>query len=277
MKAHSTNSNAPANQFDEWTKKVARKSTRRKTLLLLGNGLFGAFLTSVGRRSFAANSSTSTAPNASIPSDANADIAAAAAQKGLKICRNQQYALCAGVQCFVYNNVAYCRCNLLFGDSVSRSLSYAGGDVCTFNAAGAGNGFVVSTFSVPPSSSGQSGDRALYFCPPTPNSGAYASCDGGICFASTRGQSFPGLGRLGQDQIVCSCTIASGTSGSAAKVGHQIYGPYPCQTTFFENCRSTVATGENGSFIYEGAPTGSYEIGALVLNRAPARFNMCLP
>jgi hypothetical protein len=76
---------------------------------------------------------------------------------------------------------------------------------------------------------------------------------------------------------VCSCPIASGTSGAAAKVGHQIFGPYPCQASFFDNCRSTVATGDNGTILYEGAPTGSYEVGALVLNRQLAHFNMCFP
>ncbi|SAL44687.1 hypothetical protein AWB70_03434 [Caballeronia cordobensis] len=277
MKTRPVNSKAMDSQFDEWTKAVARKPTRRKTLQLISGGLFGALLTSLGRRSWAASSTSAAAPSASPPIGIEDNTAAASVQKGLSICRNQEYALCAGVRCFVYNNVAYCRCNLQFGDSVSRRLSYAGGDVCTFNAEGSGNGYVVSTFSVPPASAGPSGDRALYFCPPTSNSGAYASCDGGICFASTRGQSFPGLGRLGQDQIVCSCPIATGTSGSAAKVGHQIFGPYPCQASFFENCTSAVATGANGTIIYEGAPTGSYEIGALVLNGRPARFNMCFP
>ncbi|MDR5759412.1 hypothetical protein [Caballeronia sp. LZ035] len=277
MKIRSVNPNAMDHRFDEWTKAVAHGPTRRKTLRLISRGLCGAFLTSLGWRSWAASSTTVAASSASPSLGTDGDIAAALAQNGLSICRNQEYALCAGVRCFVYNNVAYCRCDLQYGDSVSRSLSYSGGDVCNFNAQGASSGYVVSTFSVPPASTGQSGDRALYFCPPTSNSGAYASCDGGICFASTRGQSFPGLGRLGQDQIVCSCPIATGTSGSAAKVGHQIFGPYPCQASFFENCKNTVATGGNGTILYEGAPTGSYEIGALVLNKRLAHFNMCLP
>jgi|GEM_PF-1458094 len=278
MKTRPADRHAVENQFDEWTKAVARRPSRRKTLQLVSGGLLGALLTSIGwKKSWAASSTTSTAPTASPPGGADADIAAASAQTGLSICRNQEYALCTGVQCFVYNNVAYCRCNLLFGNSISRKLSYPGGDVCTFNGKGSSNGYVVSTFSVPPSSVGQSGDQALYFCPPTSNSGSFASCDGGVCFSSTRGQSFPGLGRLGQDQIVCSCPIVSGTSGTAAKVGHQIFGPYPCQASFFQNCNSAVATGANGTMLYEGATTGSYEIGALVLNGGLAHFNMCFP
>ncbi|MDR5883457.1 hypothetical protein [Caballeronia sp. LZ032] len=277
MKTRPANSNATDHRFDAWTKAVARKPARRRTLQLIGGGLFGAFLTSLGSRSRAASSTAAAASSASLTAGAADNIAAALANNGLAICRNQEYALCAGVQCFVYNSVAYCRCNVLYGDSVSRRLSYSGGDVCNVNAEGSSKGFVVSTFSVPPASVGPSGTRALYFCPPSSKSGAYASCDGGICFASTRGQSFPGLGRLGQDQIVCSCPIASGASGQAAKVGHQIFGPYPCQVSFFENCTSAGASGDNGTIIYEGAPAGSYEIGAFVLNRAPAHFNMCLP
>lgn len=149
MKTRPVNAKAMDHQFDEWTKAVARRPTRRKTLQLISGGLFGALLTSLGRRSWAASSTSAAAPSASPPIGVEDNIAAASVQRGLSICRNQEYALCAGVRCFVYNNVAYCRCNLQFGDSVSRRLSYAGGDVCTFNAEGSGNGYVVSTFSVP--------------------------------------------------------------------------------------------------------------------------------
>jgi len=193
------------------------------------------------------------------------------------ICQNQEYALCAGVRCFVYNNVAYCRCDLLSGNSISRPLSYAGGNVCTVNAEGPSNGFVVSTYSVPPSIVAPSGNQALYFCPPIATTGAYASCDGGICFASTRGQSFPGLGQLDQNQIVCSCPITTGASGPAPLLGHQIFGPYPCQASFFKNCTSAVANTNNGTTIYEGAPIGSYQLGALQLTGTIPRFNTCFP
>lgn len=272
MKTRPANPNAVENHFDEWTKAVAGRPSRRKTLQLLSGGLLGALLGLRGSKSWAAST-----PFTSTPVGADENIAAASAQNGLSICRNQEYALCTGALCFVYNNVAYCRCKLLSGDSISRTLSYPGGDVCTFNAQGPSNGYVVSTFSVPPSSVTPSGNRSLYFCPPTPNSGAYASCDGGICFTSTRGQAFPSLGQLGENQIVCACPIESGTSGAAAVVGHQIFGPYPCQASFFKNCTNVVATGANGTHLYEGATTGSYEIGALVLDGKPAHFNMCFP
>jgi hypothetical protein len=274
MKPRPANPSAVKNQFDEWAKAVAHGLTRRKTLQLLSGGLTGALLALGGPKSWAASSTTAaTAPLGG----AEDDIAAASARKGTVICRNQEYALCAGVRCFVYNNVAYCRCDLLYGDSISRSLSYAGGNVCTVNAEGPSNGFVVSTFSVPTSIVAPFGNQALYFCPPTANPGAYASCDGGICFASTRGQSFPGLGQLGENQIVCSCPITMDASGPAALLGHQIFGPYPCQASFFKNCTSAVANTNNGTTIYEGAPTGSYGLGALQLSGKVPRFNMCFP
>ena len=277
MEIRPANPNAVENQFDEWTKAVARGPSRRKILQLLSGGLVGACLALRGSNSWAQGSTSSAAPTATTPSGAKDHITAASAQKGLSICRNQEYALCTGALCFVYNDVAYCRCNVLSGTSVSRTQSYPGGDVCNFNAEGHSNGFVVSTFSVPSSSVKAAGNQALYSCPPKPNSGAYATCDGGICFASTRGKSFPGLGQLAEDQIVCACPIAHGTSGPAAVVGHQIFGPHPCEASFFENCTSAVATGANGTHLYEGATTGSYEVGAAVLDGGPAHFNMCLP
>jgi hypothetical protein len=42
------------------------------------------------------------------------------------ICEDQQYALCAAASCFVYNGLAYCKCDILKGDSISLQLSYAG-------------------------------------------------------------------------------------------------------------------------------------------------------
>ena len=83
------------------------------------------------------------------------------------ICPDQTYALCAGASCLVFNDVAYCTCDVLSGDSLSWPLSYPCGNVCTVNAQGAGNGFVVSTFSLPTSIVVPSGTQALYTCPPS--------------------------------------------------------------------------------------------------------------
>ena len=106
-----------------------------------------------------------------------------------EILDNQTYALCAVSHCFVFNDVAYCKCDVKFGESISLSLEYdRNKDVCTVNAEGVKNGYMVSTFSVPPSNP----NEAIYTCPGGSN-GAYAQCDGGICFKSTRGQRFPGF------------------------------------------------------------------------------------
>jgi hypothetical protein len=63
---------------------------------------------------------------------------------------NQTYALCAATSCFVFNEVACCKCNVKTGDSISLALKYDDGkDVCTVNEEGVNNGYMVSTFSVP--------------------------------------------------------------------------------------------------------------------------------
>ena len=68
-----------------------------------------------------------------------------------EILDNQTYALCAVSSCFVFNDVAYCKCDVKFGESISLSLEYdQNKDVCTVNEEGVKNGYMVSTFSVPP-------------------------------------------------------------------------------------------------------------------------------
>jgi hypothetical protein len=42
----------------------------------------------------------------------------------LKILENQTYALCAVASCFVFNQVAYCRCDIKTGDSISAAFDY---------------------------------------------------------------------------------------------------------------------------------------------------------
>ena len=157
--------------------------------------------------------------------------------KIFKICHDQTYALCAVASCFVLNQVAYCKCDVKSGDSISLPFKFdKGEDVCTVNAEGADNGYMVSTFSLPPSVVAPGGDTALYNCPAATSDGAYAQCDGGLCFTSTEGGSFPGFDKpLKKGEIVCSCPITV-ANPSTAKIGYQIAGPYPCQKSFFANC-----------------------------------------
>src|SRR3954470_8540669 len=91
------------------------------------------------------------------------DAGAASHPKVFKVCHDQTYALCAVASCFVLNQVAYCKCDVKSGDSISLPFKFdKGEDVCTVNAEGAGNGFMVSTFSLPPSVVAPGGDTALY-------------------------------------------------------------------------------------------------------------------
>ena len=181
---------------------------------------------------------------------------ARAAGDVFKICKNQIYALCAAAHCFVLNDVAYCKCDVEFGDSISLAFSFDDQDVCTVNAEGRKNGYMVSTFSVPPSIIKPSGNMAMYTCPGETSDGAYAQCDGGLCFNSTSSQSFPGFaGKLSADEIICSCPITV-ADPSTPQPGYQIAGPYPCQKSFLKNCKSATANTKTGSTIYVGAPVG---------------------
>jgi len=184
-----------------------------------------------------------------------------------EILNNQTYALCAVSHCFVFNEVAYCKCDVEFGESISLSLEYdKNKNVCTVNVKGANNGYMVSTFSVPTDT-----NKAIYTCPGGSN-GAYAQCDGGICFKSTQGKSFPGLDSLAQNEIICSCPI---TQSPADPLGYQISGPFPCQQSFFENCSSAVANKDNGSRLFVGAPTGTADLLSKLLTGSVPSFNRC--
>jgi hypothetical protein len=175
-----------------------------------------------------------------------------------KICKNQDYALCATARCFMLDNVAYCSCEQKSGDSISLPFNYGiGKDVCTMNAQGPANKYMISTYSLPPAIVAPVGDKALYDCPAATSDGAYAQCDGGVCAFSTEGQTFPGFPKpLGKGQIICSCPAVV-ANPATAKTGYQIVGPYPCKDSFFKYCSSATANTNTGSHIYVGAATGS--------------------
>ena len=187
------------------------------------------------------------------------------------ICPDQTYALCAGASCFVFNDVAYCTCDVKTGNSISAPFKYDSSNVCSVNAEGANNGYMVSTFSLPESIVAPSGNQALYICPRTSRA-AYAKCDGGICFTSTSGASFPGSNTpLGNNQIVCSCPVERANPLQ----GLEIIGPYPCQESFFRYCNPTVANGDNGSTLYDGTSIGSTATGIRLLYGGVPPLNTC--
>ena len=98
---------------------------------------------------------------------------------------NQTYALCATSSSFVFDQVAYSKCDVRFGDSIMFKFEFEDGqDVCTVNEEGVKNGYMVSSFS-PPASVLEGSEMAVYNCP-SGSDGAYAQCGGGLCFKSTQ-------------------------------------------------------------------------------------------
>jgi hypothetical protein len=199
-------------------------------------------------------------------------LAASLARDKPKICENQTYALCAGASCFVFNDVAYCTCNVKKGRSISSSFKYDGGDICTLNAEGPYNGYMASTFSPPPGLAvGPGADKALYTCPISSRP-FYAKCDGGLCFTSTAGRSFPPPTSFGYDQIVCACPIEQ----ASPPHGVEIIGPYPCQKSFRQKaCERETANSDTGSTVYDGTSIGSTATGTFLLTRQIPHFNNC--
>ena len=203
--------------------------------------------------------------------------------KVFEILDNQTYALCATASCLVFNEVAYCTCDVLSGESISLSLDFDSQDVCSVNEDGVKNGYMVSTFS-PPASVLKGGDQASYTCPgatPTKagSDGAYAQCDGGICFKSTQGQSSPFFDEtLAKDEIICSCPITQ--QSPTNPVGYNIVGPYPnghCDPSFFENCNTPLPNSSNGFTLFVGAPAGTGDLLAFLLTGSVPESNRCLP
>jgi len=91
---------------------------------------------------------------------------------------------------------------------------------------------MISTYGLPESIASPQGGGAVYTCSGE-GSGAYAQCDGGICFRSTEDTTFPGFDKpVRKGQIICSCPITQAKPGEDAQ-GYQILGPYPCDKSFF--------------------------------------------
>ncbi|NDB70698.1 MAG: hypothetical protein EB015_22355 [Methylocystaceae bacterium] len=194
------------------------------------------------------------------------------------VLQNQSYALCAGALSWIYDDITYAKCQVFEnGNSISLPLNYPstpftpGGNIATVNAIGAGpanGGYLVSTYSPPEQSTIPNGNMALYNCKAQ---GSYAQCDGGICFTSTTGQYFPGLGQVGTNEVMCSCPITTARN-------YQVYGPNPCPTTrreFDSVCGTGLKPGNNGAILRIGAPKGGPEIFAQCLTGAPVTFNTC--
>ncbi len=195
-----------------------------------------------------------------------------------KVCKDQTYALCAAARCNVFDGVAYCQCDVKHGDSISLPFPMGKDeDVCSINAAGAANKYMVSTYSLPEAIVAPQGDQAIYTCPGESSDGAYAQCDGGVCFRSTEETTFPGFDKpVPKGQIVCSCPITQASPGLTAQ-GYSILGPYPCDKSFFKYCKGATANSKTGSTIYVGAPPGTAQALAVQLNGKVPSVNECQP
>ena len=197
----------------------------------------------------------------------------AMAGSSFTVCKNQTYALCAAARCNVYDGVAYCQCEVKHGDSISLPFKMGNGDVCSTNAAGANNKYMISTYSLPDQIVAPQGGSAVYTCP-AGGTGAYAQCDGGICFRSTEETTFPGFDKpVPKGQIICSCPVTAATS--APSQAYQIMGPYPCDKSFFRYCKGDTANSNTGSTIYVGAPAGAVQGLAAQLNGNVPPINEC--
>jgi hypothetical protein len=211
------------------------------------------------------------------------------------ICAKQRYALCAAADCFVYNGLAYCKCDVEHGDSISLQLSYTSpaGDqnICDVNRQGMHSGYMISTFSLPAGVE-NGGTAAVYTCPGTDNAGsgvaapvAYGQCDGGFCFESSRGHRFPGFeAPLKEREIMCSCPISTeATAGSSDSLGYQIFGVYHPSAPPGSRCDGSACAAcsvpnptANGAMFQVGAPTGSPAFLAQQLDGSVPPMNQCL-
>lgn len=194
------------------------------------------------------------------------------------ICEDQTYALCASASSFVFQNVAYAKCVIKQGDSISAPpLTYrvVGSqppefdNICDMNEQGVDNGYMMSTFSLPDEVK-VGGNKAIYTCPGG-NEGGYAQCDGGTCFKSTISQTFPGVGDLAEDEIICSCPIVFATTANAP-FGWQFISDYPCNPDAFAVCDNDARTGD---IIPVGAPPGAGRVLTELLYGQQYALNEC--
>ncbi len=206
------------------------------------------------------------------------------------------FALCATATCWTVDNVAYCKCDVMNEQSISLPFHYKENgedkDVCDLLQAGVDNGFTVSTYATPrqmeadydPETEKLGPPMAIYTClnsEDTP-AGYSAQCDGGLCFKSTQGQTFPGIGQLKEDEIICSCPAMP-----SPPMGFQIAGPWTCapgernangqccDKSFHDKLCSVKSVSSTGTQLMVGAPTGVGTILSKKLDGKVPALNRC--
>ena len=205
------------------------------------------------------------------------------------------FALCALAQCWTLDGVSYCKCEIKNEESISIPFNYTEGstmkNVCDLLTQGVANGFTISTYATPTQALQsysptveQGPAKALYTCdqPGYSVRPAYsAQCDGGVCFASTTGTNFPGLGAIGPNEIVCSCPPTANTQT------FQIAGPWNCapgesndgnrccDRGYYESMCGVRSIAQTGTVMAVGSPSGSAVILSTELDGYPPQINTC--
>lgn len=210
---------------------------------------------------------------------------------------SNEFALCATALCWTLDGVSYCKCDIKEDQpSISLPFTFTEGstlkNVCDLLTQGTINGFTISTYATPPqalqgynqATEREGQPKALYTCDKSgyKNRPAYsAQCDGGVCFKSTTNSDFPGLGRIGPDEIVCSCPP------TANKKPFQIAGPWNCRPgeantnnqccdkDFYNNYCGIRSIKRTGTVMSVGSPKGSAVALSTLLDGVPPMVNVC--
>lgn len=206
-----------------------------------------------------------------------------------------RFALCAAASCWTIDGLAYCKCDVLNEESISISYEYQENgktkNICDLLLDGTTNGFTVSTYATPRqivTDYNQATEKlgppmALYTCATQNDRIAYgAQCDGGICFDSTQGKNFPGLGHIEEDEIVCSCPPTLNPT-----LRFQVAGPWSCKPgdangnneccdqSYYNDICNVTSVSTTGTLLAVSAPAGSAAMLSKILDGEKPTLNAC--
>ncbi|WP_105168455.1 hypothetical protein [Pseudoalteromonas sp. T1lg23B] len=206
-----------------------------------------------------------------------------------------RFALCATATCWTLDGVAYCKCQVLNEQSISISFDYLENgknkNICDLLLQGKENQFTVSTYATPrqietdydPETEKLGPPLGFYTCSGQDSQAAYsAQCDGGVCFNSTQGSNFPGLGHIKDNEIVCSCPPSKNPTKR-----FQIAGPWLCEPgaandnneccdkDYYNEMCSVTSVSTTGTKLAVGAPAGGAATLSKLLDGSVPSLNAC--
>ncbi|MCL1126997.1 hypothetical protein [Shewanella surugensis] len=206
-----------------------------------------------------------------------------------------RFALCAAATCWTLDGLAYCKCNIMQQQSISMSFDYQdegqAKNICDLLLTGTKNGFTISTYATPrqietnyrPNVEKLGPPMGFYTCATKDDLIAYgAQCDGGICFNSTQGKFFPGLGHIKNDEIVCSCPPTLNPT-----LRFQIAGPWKCKPgdanennqccdeNYYNDMCQVTSVSNTGTRLAVSAPAGSAVTLSTLLDGEKPSLNTC--